>query len=716
MKTGKTNKSITTLVWIHFLIVAFISTGFIGYTWIVSEFRQFEEESNHLRENFIDAQRALLKNELNNVLTFIQFKQSQTEARLRSTIRDRVYEAHSIVENIYHENAENIPDSEIKKLIKDALRNVRFNQGRGYYFIANLDGIEELYPIYPRFEGGNVLDLQDVNGNYVVRDEIELIRTQGEGFVTGYWRKPNADEEMSFPKMTFVKHIPQLNWYIGTGEYLDDVKNDIQEEVLEQIANMRFGKDGYLFVLTYSGDTLVMQGEPVSSPQNIWERTDSTGVKIVQELRKAVENPDGNFVQYSWSRLGDSKEEIPKMTYVKAFPDWKWIIGAGIYIDDIDTEIQKKRIALEDEIEHDIITILFILLSMLILVSVNAHYLAKSIRKHFHVFTAFFRQAATESIHIDKEQLHFSEFVSLANSANTMIKQREQVREALQIEKAYFEELFENLPESVVVLDNNSEILRINAEFTKLFGYTAKEAIGKSIDMLIAPEKMRTVAYNLTQKAWQDGKISVETVRRRKDGTLIDVSVLGVPIKEARQNLIYAIYRDITERKRSERKLQRLAITDSLTNIYNRLHINRSLEEEIELCRQYENSFSLIMFDIDHFKRINDTYGHHVGDDVLIEIITRVEQIIRESDIFARWGGEEFMILARNATESQAQILAERIRKCISEHSFKKVSRVTCSFGVTQFLPNDDAESVTKRVDDALYEAKASGRDKVVSK
>ncbi len=167
------------------------------------------------------------------------------------------------------------------------------------------------------------------------------------------------------------------------------------------------------------------------------------------------------------------------------------------------------------------------------------------------------------------------------------------------------------------------------------------------------------------------------------------------------------------ELERYVKKIEQLSITDSLTKIYNRSKFESSLDYEIERARRYGNPLSLIIFDIDHFKSINDTYGHLIGDSVLTEIANLVKNNIRSTDIFARWGGEEFVILAPNINKEQAKMLAEKIRKLIAHHRFKYVDHVTVSLGVTEFLPSDNKESFIKRADEALYLAKRKGRNRV---
>lgn len=122
------------------------------------------------------------------------------------------------------------------------------------------------------------------------------------------------------------------------------------------------------------------------------------------------------------------------------------------------------------------------------------------------------------------------------------------------------------------------------------------------------------------------------------------------------------------------------------------------------------------MFDIDHFKKVNDTYGHDVGDYVLESISKIIKTSVRETDIFARWGGEEFLILCAEINIENTEILAEKLRESIGTYNFENVGNITASFGVTIYDEKDDRDTFLKRVDEALYEAKENGRNRVVRK
>jgi diguanylate cyclase (GGDEF)-like protein len=163
----------------------------------------------------------------------------------------------------------------------------------------------------------------------------------------------------------------------------------------------------------------------------------------------------------------------------------------------------------------------------------------------------------------------------------------------------------------------------------------------------------------------------------------------------------------------ANKKLHQLAETDFLTNIYNRRIFLRFLEAEINKARRYSNAFSLIMFDIDHFKAVNDTYGHDVGDYVLKTTVDIIKKDIRRTDVFVRYGGEEFIIMLPEIAIEGAKLCAENTRATIEQNNFDKVKKITISVGVTMFKENDTINSITKRVDEALYRAKDNGRNRV---
>jgi diguanylate cyclase (GGDEF)-like protein len=178
-------------------------------------------------------------------------------------------------------------------------------------------------------------------------------------------------------------------------------------------------------------------------------------------------------------------------------------------------------------------------------------------------------------------------------------------------------------------------------------------------------------------------------------------------------DLIRIYVLDITQRKWAEEEIYLLATTDSLTGIANRRQFSTILASEIDRAKRYGTPMSLAMCDIDYFKRVNDTFGHDVGDHVLQTLTSLVKENIRANDVVARWGGEEFMVLMPQSDVEAASNVSEKLRLAIAGHHFDNLDKLTVSLGVTAFEPQDDLNSLLKRVDEALYEAKKKGRNRV---
>ncbi len=188
-------------------------------------------------------------------------------------------------------------------------------------------------------------------------------------------------------------------------------------------------------------------------------------------------------------------------------------------------------------------------------------------------------------------------------------------------------------------------------------------------------------------------------------------NVADIYLKTSDKHLI--IFTDITEIYNEKEKYKKDSFTDKLTNIKNKNYFNFILPKMINSAKA-DNRYklSLIIFDIDFFKNINDTYGHQIGDNILKSLTKMVQKTLREDDLFIRWGGEEFVIIC-NCNKNSVTSLSEKLKKQIQTYRFETIDKLTCSFGIATFCKNDDANSLFNRADKALYCAKNNGRNRV---
>jgi len=165
--------------------------------------------------------------------------------------------------------------------------------------------------------------------------------------------------------------------------------------------------------------------------------------------------------------------------------------------------------------------------------------------------------------------------------------------------------------------------------------------------------------------------------------------------------------------KEANEKLEKLATTDALTKAYNRYYFMESIEAEVKRFHRYHNAFSLIMFDIDYFKQINDNYGHHIGDEVLVSISRLIQTSLRDTDTLFRFGGEEFMVILPETGLDEAYEIADRMRLLVEQHDFGLKSATTISIGVVVFQDGDTVDSIVSKADTLLYHSKDMGRNSI---
>jgi len=259
--------------------------------------------------------------------------------------------------------------------------------------------------------------------------------------------------------------------------------------------------------------------------------------------------------------------------------------------------------------------------------------------------------------------------------------------------------------------DLSGKITYASKAFCRVSGYALEELIGKDHNIVRHPDMEGSTFKDLWQTIKAGRTWHGEVKNRKKNGGFFWVDSTVSPLKD-NTGRIYgymAVRQDITDRKR----IEEISITDRLTGIYNRVRLDEVLKSEHERFKRYGDPFSVILFDLDHFKSINDTHGHLVGDRVLKEIAQLTRGMMRATDVPGRWGGEEFLIVSPHSDLEGARQLAEKLRLAIAEHDFKKAGRITASFGVATVDASTTPDSLLKAVDDALYHAKENGRNRV---
>jgi len=418
-----------TLIW-NMIVIAVLSVGLVGFLLLFQEYRKFEVESQHLKEDYLAGQTALIKGEVDRVIDYIEYQRSTTETALKQQIKEQVDRAYATAENIYNQYQATRSETDIKAMIREALRPVRFYGGRGYFFIYDLQGNNVLLPFSPQLEGSNLWDLQDSKGLYTIRRMVAMLREHGEGYLTWHWYKPGATREMS-EKIGYSRLFKPLDWWIGTGEYIEDIEQEIQRQTLARINTIRYGKDGYIFVYDFQANTLA-HFKPENIGVNQWNFRDPNGVPVLQELIRRCQQADGAYLEYVATIRPITGLPASKMTYARAIKEWHWMVGTGVYIDEINAVLAQKRAELTVKIQRSLGVLAAILLLCFLFIALFSRYILGKLASNMAGFTAFFERAATGSELIDDRTIHFSEFKGLARAANQMIAERNKATAAIE--------------------------------------------------------------------------------------------------------------------------------------------------------------------------------------------------------------------------------------------------------------------------------------------
>ena len=269
--------------------------------------------------------------------------------------------------------------------------------------------------------------------------------------------------------------------------------------------------------------------------------------------------------------------------------------------------------------------------------------------------------------------------------------------------------------DAVMIANAQGEIEFVNHGFELITGYSRVEALGQNPAMLKSGEHTEAF-YGRLWAAIQSGQtFRAVFINRHKQGHLIHCEETVSPIRDAGGAVTHfvSVIRDQTARAHTEQTLREQATRDPLTDLLNRRAGEWQLERAFLAAREGQKPFCLIMADVDHFKAINDTWGHPAGDQVLQRVAAVLRTGVRATDSVVRWGGEEFLLVLPYCEQAAALLQAERLRERVADAEQGEVGRVTVSMGVAELQRGETLANLMERVDQALYQAKHAGRNQV---
>ncbi|MCK5684966.1 cache domain-containing protein [bacterium] len=548
---------------------------------VVKSHKDFNSQAELIRNNYVSQQQQIIKREVDRIVERIQYVKAKSEDITKAKVKSRVYEADAIARHIYEQNQNTKSILEIKQMILTALRPILFEQGNGYYFISRHDGVAQLLPNNPELEGLKLLDLQDTQGQYIIKDMIQIIKQSGEGFYQYYWGKPEKPGH-SFKKISFIKEFKPCNWVIGAGLYVDDIEVGIKKELLLNISTIRFGKEGYLFVNNLNGDALVSNGKLIQGTKKLWEVFNKNPEKIKELFKKeynAAIKLKGDFIYYSLSKLTSPDKETAKVSFISGVPGMDWIIGAGVYIDDVETNIDVIYTKRHKQIKKKVLVSSLIILGIGAFFLYVASWLTRKLQNDFNQFYSFFNKAASSDEKIDLSLINFNELELMAKHANKMVEDKFHAQQNLIDEKERLAITIHSIGDGVITTDTSGKVELINKVAQQLTGWKADKAHGKALRDIFNIINAKTLekVENPAEQVLINKKTVIlanHTILKSKDGSEYQIADSAAPIKDTNGKItgVVLVFRDVTKEQRMRENLKQseaksLAILNAIPDL-----------------------------------------------------------------------------------------------------------------------------------------------------
>lgn len=629
----------------------------------------------NLRQGITDQQYNLLRSEVSTSLQYIEHMQSQADQLLRERVQSHVNQAYETTRSIYLHESGKQPVDEVKQLIKEALRQVRFSEGRGYIFIQSYQGISELLPTVPKLEGRDMSANTDDVGELILPKFIAASdNAQRAGFASYRWYPP--EQRKMAEKISYIRRFEPFEWFIGAGDYLFQIEADLKRTVLEQLALRRFGQNGYFAVIDTEGKTLSNPSAPHLDGKSLAQLPVDARAAVTSIL--TVAEKGGGFSEYDW-RLPSTGRLTRKISLIQPVDGWDWILIAGVYPEDIDLLLSQQAEQLEDSVAYSTRYLLLAATAACVLALLVAWLLSRWLKQIFQQYQA--------DINANQRELQIAS------------------------------DVFEAASEGMMVTDSDNNIIAANAALEHITGYSKQDVLGKNPNFLSSGIHSEDFYQQMWQQLESYGRWQGEIWNRRKDGLLFP-EWLSISVKRDATGKIsnyIASIADISDRKQTEERLRYLAEYDTLTDLPNRSLLKDRALQALAQAQTEQQMLALVHIDLDRFKNVNDSLGHAAGDRVLQETSRRMLAQVRPGDTIARLGGDGFAVLITEVDSiSMVETFVRQLVSVIAEPMRIEGESLilTPSAGIAMYpVDGEDFNSLLRKADTALYHVKEQGRN-----
>lgn len=366
------------------------------YLSISSVHKQGEQSLKIINQTMLDNKKEKLTDLVRNTFEILssQYKTAHDSTKIAEAYKQQLQSvvnlAFSSVQAVYEDPM--LSDFEKQQKALGIVKSMRY-AGKNYLWINDMHPNMVMHPMKPALDGKDLSKFKDPNGKELFNEFVKVCAKDGEGFVDYMWPKPGQDKPV--PKLSYVRLFKPWNWVIGTGVYIETAEQRFKEEAKKQIGNLRFGPDGkdYFFIIDTQMKMVMHPIKPSLNGNDLSGFRDPKGKALFQEMVKVCSNDGQGFVEYMWPKPG-KEQPVPKLSFVKLFKEWGWIVGTGIYTDDIDEAMAAQKADIDAMLTKEKTTILTIVAIIILVVGTIIFIMAGRISKPIRDTDNFFKDIA----------------------------------------------------------------------------------------------------------------------------------------------------------------------------------------------------------------------------------------------------------------------------------------------------------------------------------
>ncbi len=715
---------------------------------------------------------------LNNIYLLIEQSHADLKSWEKTALEGHKRELRHLVDLAVSLIKANVGEDKSPSHLLELMRHLRYGQQQDYIWVSDYDSRLIAHPD-PRLNGKDFSKVRDVRGNLIVPPMVKGALSKGEGYYSYWWRRLGQEEPIE--KLSYYRNLPTMGWVIGTGVYVDDVRRDVESRKKELLTELRrlihstkFAGEGYLFIFDSKMNMIIHPNTNIEGTNFSRLLDPSSGKPVGEELIQASRTPGGKLA-YMWDKPTDPGNYVyKKIAWVRHFAPFDWYIALSVYNDDL----EKSAGALTRSIVFiSLGALILALIGGYLFVKAFTNPIAKMaesakrissgdlsstielkredeiglLAKAFNNMVLQLRdQIRNLEERVKERTLELSnrltelkernKEIETMNSMGDMLQACRNQEEILSITIHTIKKLFPLSSGQIMKLDRGTRSLEVMAQWGELAeggeGVFAPDdcwSIRRGKTHFVDEPDDSMLCPHTTSPKGAPGAAHI-CIPMSAQGEIFGVLHSRLPSlavgeetggeEESRRNrrrMLETVAEHAAlslSNMRLQQRLHEQSTRDPLTGLYNRRYTQEAIQRERKRADRVGDTIGILLMDIDYFKKINDTWGHDAGDEVLRRLAAILRRFFRSHDIVCRYGGEEFLIILPGADFEAAMVKAEALRATIENElrcswQGQHIS-TTVSIGVSQY-PWDglSVEQLLDMADKALYQAKEQGRNRV---